>query len=220
MLLGQDVDKKQKKFQQCLNIIGGAISNFKILDIGVGNGQIAQYLAELGNEVYGVDVQTILNVENQLFHFEQVTDEHLPFGDNSFDIVISHYVIEHTLNPYLHLKEIKRVLRVGGICYFSMPNRNWPREGHTHTWFLHYFPNTIFFSLLKVFGKYEEPINLLRYGTVKKMFKKEGFSYKEYTAEIINNPNTYYINDYRIKIPKFIARFSKDNIWILEKQNY
>lgn len=210
--------QKAKKISAVIeDYIGVKTVNLKILDIGVGNGEIAQYLAEIGNEVYGVDLQDILNIKNRLFHFTQVVDECLPFKDDYFDIVISNHVVEHTSNPKLHIKEIKRVMRGGGICYFATPNRYFPYEVHTHTLFLHYFPNKIFFYFLKVLKRYKEPIHLLGYKTMKKMFKKEGFIYKDYTTEIINNPNKYYIRDYGIKIPVFLSILSKTNIWILKK---
>ena len=129
--------QKAKKISAVIeDYIGVKTVNLKILDIGVGNGEIAQYLAEIGNEVYGVDLQDILNIKNRLFHFTQVVDECLPFKDDYFDIVISNHVVEHTSNPKLHIKEIKRVMRGGGICYFATPNRYFPYEVHTHTLFL------------------------------------------------------------------------------------
>lgn len=108
-------EKKAKKIVEVLeDYIGGKLKNYKILDIGVGNGGIAQYLAQMGNEVYGVDVQEVPNISSKDFKFMLVDNERLPFDDNSFDIVISNMVIEHVLNGKLHMSEIKRVLR-GGV---------------------------------------------------------------------------------------------------------
>lgn len=50
------------------------------------------------------------------------------------------------------------------------------------------------------------------------MIKQNGFVYKDYTIEIINNPNKYYINNLKVKMPRFMSRFSMTNIWILQKQ--
>jgi len=46
----------------------------------------------------------------------------LPFEDNSFDIVILDQVLEHIINLKLAMKEIKRVLDKGGICYINVPD--------------------------------------------------------------------------------------------------
>ena len=69
----------------------------------------------------------------------------LPFSDATFDIVISSECIEHTLDPYRAVSEIKRVTKVGGLFVVTTPNRVWrpvasvaeffklrPYEGYEH----------------------------------------------------------------------------------------
>lgn len=46
----------------------------------------------------------------------------IPFPDNHFDIVIANQVFEHLKNIYHLMDEINRVLKVGGILLFSVPN--------------------------------------------------------------------------------------------------
>ena len=43
----------------------------------------------------------------------------LPFPAASFDLVLSHAVIEHVPDAPLYLRECRRVLRAGGRCYLS-----------------------------------------------------------------------------------------------------
>ena len=43
----------------------------------------------------------------------------LPFRDASFDLVISHAVIEHVTNPGAYLREARRVLRPGGRLFLE-----------------------------------------------------------------------------------------------------
>ena len=43
----------------------------------------------------------------------------LPFRDASFDLVISHAVIEHVKNPGAYLREARRVLRPGGRLFLE-----------------------------------------------------------------------------------------------------
>ncbi len=47
----------------------------------------------------------------------------LPYGDASFDTVVSFQVIEHIDDDRLFLQEILRVLRPGGTALISTPNR-------------------------------------------------------------------------------------------------
>ncbi len=49
--------------------------------------------------------------------------EALPFGDNSFDIVVCKFVVEHLAMPLAVFREFWRVLRPGGIVAIFTPNR-------------------------------------------------------------------------------------------------
>jgi SAM-dependent methyltransferase len=48
--------------------------------------------------------------------------EHLPFTDDSFDVVVSVWVLEHVKEPLKMLREVARVLRPGGHFVFLTPN--------------------------------------------------------------------------------------------------
>lgn len=48
--------------------------------------------------------------------------EALPFADESFDVVYSANVLEHTQNPEQVLRETLRVLRPGGLLSVEVPN--------------------------------------------------------------------------------------------------
>lgn len=164
------------------------LHNLKILDIGCGNGLIASYLADYGNTVSAVDVvdQRDLSSYNN-YDFTLITDEKLPFPDAFFDMVISNHVIEHVNNHDLHLQEIRRVLKSGGICYFATPNRYFPYEVHYKVPFLHWLPKKLFVKSLKTIGKYSYPVRLLGYiGLIRKF--KPIFTPVEYTHKIIKNP--------------------------------
>jgi len=56
--------------------------------------------------------------------------EALPFADESFDVVYSANVLEHTENPEHVLAESLRVLRKGGLLHMEMPNYLSYFEGH------------------------------------------------------------------------------------------
>jgi SAM-dependent methyltransferase len=63
--------------------------------------------------------------------------DHLPFKDNSFDLVLSLAVLEHVKNPWTHAKEMLRVLKPGGILYADVPFLQ-PYHGYPH----HYYNMT------------------------------------------------------------------------------
>jgi len=52
----------------------------------------------------------------------QVCGEHvIPYEDGSFDVVLSHDVLEHVDDPSRSMREIHRVLRPGGKAYLIFP---------------------------------------------------------------------------------------------------
>jgi 2-polyprenyl-3-methyl-5-hydroxy-6-metoxy-1,4-benzoquinol methylase len=106
------------------------VSGFRILDIGCGNGGISRHFAAK-NKVHGVDTKDRRGTQAEPYEFTQVTSEILPFADRSFDIVVSHHVIEHVPDQRRHLAEIARVLSDDGVCYLATPNRSSPfMQGH------------------------------------------------------------------------------------------
>ena len=46
------------------------------------------------------------------------------FGDETLDFVIASHLIEHLPNPLGFLKECQRVLRIGGVLYLVVPDKN------------------------------------------------------------------------------------------------
>lgn len=60
--------------------------------------------------------------------------EYLPFKDNSYDLILSHEVIEHVNNDRLCIQEMVRVLRPGGRIILFCPNRGYPFETHGIYW--------------------------------------------------------------------------------------
>ena len=73
----------------------------------------------------GGDLEDYLDEEVRAFASCKPIDfntEPLPWGDRSFDAVISWEVMEHLENPFHFVREIARVLKPGGLFLFSTPN--------------------------------------------------------------------------------------------------
>lgn len=63
----------------------------------------------------------------------------LPYGDNSIDSIVCRHVFEHFLTPWDHLKDWKRVLKVGGRAAVALPDEDLlptvPLDPtHLHAW--------------------------------------------------------------------------------------
>lgn len=214
--------EKAKKIEAVLkDFLNSEIDNKKILDIGTGNGEIAEYFVKK-NKVYSVDITDQRKNKNSKVVFKRINSEKVPFRKRFFDIVISNHVIEHLANQELHLRQIKKVLKNGGICYLATPNKLFPWETHYKVFLIHYLPKKIFNGLLNLLEKYEEDIYLLNYFKLKKLISKF-FKIKEYTPEIIKYPDKFY-SKFRLldRLPAFIIKILKcispTNIFILKNE--
>jgi methionine biosynthesis protein MetW len=106
-----------------------SLKNFKnILDIGCGDGAFDKILIKEFPQVvlYGVDISheavSICKKEGINAVELDVSNQPLPFDENSFDVVILLDVIEHLINPDFAMTEIHRVLKKDGILIMSTPN--------------------------------------------------------------------------------------------------
>jgi len=106
------------------------LSNFdkkkelKILDVGSYSFEEKNYkeLMSPNWKYVGIDISTGKNVDIVVDPF------HYPFKDNTFDIVISGQCMEHVTEIWSWVKEIHRVLKVGGsVCIIA------PSTGKQHT---------------------------------------------------------------------------------------
>lgn len=103
----------------------------KILDAGCGNGRLAIPLAQLGYEIIGVDISSVQiekankkkgNSKYSLFIRADLL--HSPFKNEEFDTVIMmwHTICEFRKFRFDLLKEMSRIIRVGGQLIFDIPN--------------------------------------------------------------------------------------------------
>ena len=98
------------------------------LDAGSGTGWFSRKASERGAVVHSMDVG--VNILNQV---AKKCDSHrtcgsaleLPYKDDTFDVVMSTEVIEHTEEPYQAVEQLIRALKPGGILIITCPNRIW-----------------------------------------------------------------------------------------------
>lgn len=217
-IVSKDRLVKAKKIKSILiDYLKKEVVNLNILDIGTGNGFISSYFAT-NNNVICVDIEDQRTEKKAEFFI--VTSSKLPFKSNEFDIVISNHAIEHIKNQELHLEEIRRVLKKGGVCYLATPNWNFPIEPHYKFPLLHYLPQKKILKTLKTIRLYKEDLFLLSHREMTNLFKD--FTIKEYTVEVITNPKKYYIKstltaNLPSKIINSIRSISPTNIFILKK---
>jgi SAM-dependent methyltransferase len=107
-----------------------------ILIDGCGVGQYGGHLLTDSRRVYQFDIELARAREaiERAPNTHVSAAEYLPYPDKSFDVILSHEVIEHVQDDRAALAEMARVLRPGGRAIIFCPNRWYPFETHGHYW--------------------------------------------------------------------------------------
>ena len=96
----------------------------RVLDLGCRDGALSATYAQ-GNEIVGVDADREALAEAEQLGIETHwadLDDSLPFGDESFDVVVAGELLEHLRDPRRVVADVRRVLRPGGTFVASVPN--------------------------------------------------------------------------------------------------
>lgn len=203
-------ETKARKIEAVLSdfLSAKSIRGKRMLDLGCGSGHIAEYFSQ-GNDVIAADIvdQTTV-IGKRTFDFMKLDRGLLPFEDASFDIVIFNHVIFCSADQVGLMKEIKRVMKNDGVCYFATTNRNFPREGFTKMFLVHYLPNRMFRAVYLMWKKTALELYPLGYHKILRLLRDAAFEYREYTAEILKYPAKYY-SEYALSryvpVPKCIS---------------
>jgi len=94
----------------------------RLLDIPCGQGALAEGVRAQGFDIYCGDIDSEwYRIEGGHFHRVDLNGN-LPYKDQSFDCVTCVEGIEHLENPHLLIREINRILEIGGRVVITTPN--------------------------------------------------------------------------------------------------
>ena len=115
------------------------LARARVLDNGCGLGTYIQRLRPLAAEVWGLEYEKerVREAAQRLGGPDRLVcaaGEALPFGDGTFDLILSNEVIEHVEDDARACAEMVRVLRPGGRAVIFCPNRWYPVEQHGIFW--------------------------------------------------------------------------------------
>jgi ubiquinone/menaquinone biosynthesis C-methylase UbiE len=205
-------------------------SGEKILDCGCGEGFYVMVLNQLFSEIEIVgldhDARLLEKAEGWTGENRNVTwvlgDIYkIPFGDNYFNKIILSEVLEHLPDDLGALKEVKRVMKPGGILAITVPNHNypffwdplnWTRE---HLGLGHFSPGSGFLG-----GIWAMHLRLYYPEEIKELVKRVGFKIEEIKGLthycIPFNHNILYLGKQfytKLPVPKSVLRSMEKFEW-------
>jgi SAM-dependent methyltransferase len=231
-----DTDNRERKARTMLTVLDDflqkPLSECDVLNVGGSAGAIDNFLADHANRVVGVDIdeRAIKHAQESFvkdnLEFRVADALNLPFDDASFDVTICSHVYEHVPDPARMFFEIYRVLRSGGICYFSAGNRLMWNEPHHNLPLLAILPRPLAHIYIRLAGKadhYHE--KHLTYWGLKSLVRN--FTCNDYTVRLINEPDKFH-TDYMLPTGSMKARIAgkvadwfywalPGYIWVLQK---
>jgi len=224
--------ERERIGRQIIGDLGSRLSGteeLSCLDIGCSSGVITNLLAGRFGKVVGVDVdEDALAAARKNFRKKNTTflgmdASDLKFKNGTFDVVIANQVYEFVDDDRKVFKEIRRVLKPGGICFFGARNKYAIMEAQYNLPFLAWLPKWLSDLIVRAGGKGSEFVGRYRsYWGLRQLVK--GFRVHDYTTKLLRDPKKFNFTKpekYKIfmrTIPlSAIYPFIPNYIWILEK---
>lgn len=118
-----------------LNALSNSMGTFKgtLLDIGCGKMPYKNYILQNSsvNKYIGLDIENAIEYDTSIkpdFTWDGIT---MPFEDEQFDTAFGTEVLEHCPKPAVILGEVSRILKPGGIFFYTVPFL-WPLHEVPH----------------------------------------------------------------------------------------
>jgi SAM-dependent methyltransferase len=126
---------QKRRLGMILDAAGERIGG-QILENGCGVGMYVEHLSTFGGQVFGLeyDFERAAEAAARSARILNAAGENLPFPDSSFDLILSHEVLEHVVDDRQAAAEMARVLKPGGRAVVFVPNRGYPFETHGIYW--------------------------------------------------------------------------------------
>lgn len=126
---------QQRRMRMIHDAVGQFITGRVLVD-GCGIGMYLSQLVASAQQAVGLDIEYERCVEAHQLTSAVLcgAGENLPLPANTFDLVLSHEVLEHVKDDRAAVAEIVRVLRPGARLVLFCPNRGYPFETHGIYW--------------------------------------------------------------------------------------
>ena len=141
---------QQRRLEMITLAAGNRISGL-VLENGCGVGMYVEKLSGFGGRVIGLeyDLERATEAGSNSDEIINAAGEAIPLPSSTFDLILSHEVIEHVQDDRAAICEMVRVLKPGGRAVVFCPNQGYPFETHGIFWKgKYYFGNKLFVNYL------------------------------------------------------------------------
>lgn len=233
-----DFDTRERKARTMLAVLrdhlGDRLPLCHVLNVGTSTGALDNFLADHVKSVCGIDIdaEAIALAQSRFAkpNLRYTTGDamNLIAENSSVDVVVCTHVYEHVPDAARLMREIHRVLKPSGICYFAAANRFVFLEPHYRIPLLPIMPRPIADLLMRITGKgdayYEELLSLRSLRSL-----TDQFAVIDYTHGLIKDP-VRWATDYMLppgSIKHLLARLTArlayplvpTYVWILKKED-
>ncbi len=166
---------QERRLEMIVRAAGSRLHG-RVLENGCGVGMYVEKLAGRGSRVTGLEFDFERAAEAR-FRSDEIVNaagEWLPFPASTFDLILSHEVIEHVADDREAVCEMVRALKPGGRAVIFCPNRGYPFETHGIYWRgKYYFGNKLFVNYLprRLRNKLAPHVRVYSNGDLQKLFK-------------------------------------------------
>lgn len=174
-----------------------SLDGLNLLDMSCSAGYMTNQFGDFVKKAVGIDIDegavAFATENNGGGNIEFLVRDALNtrFEDSSFDVVVCNQMYEHVPDSGKLFKEIYRILKPGGVCYFGATNRLNPIETHYGKLpFLSYLPKPLahlYLRLLKRGRYYYETFHT--YWGLKRI--TADFERLDYTIAVTENPQKF-----------------------------
>jgi SAM-dependent methyltransferase len=230
MRFGPEYERsRREKAEKIINILqdysGHDLQQYSCLDLGCATGIITNFLKNNFHSIFGLEIDKKLAREAV-----RLTAQHsiivvadggkTPFQSQSFNVVVCAQVYEHVKDPKTLSAEIWRLLKPGGMCFFSGPNRWSPIEEHYFLPFLSWLPSSLanLYMRLANRGRIYD-VRPMYYWQLKKIF--QNFELHDYTVQLFRQPERFGLTSQgaRLRVVKLFPAWLM-KLFILWLPNY
>jgi len=216
--------------------LGRDLSALHALDVGCSSGWITYSLRDQFAGLVGIDIDregllhaTRLGGGESTPRFVLGDGGRLPFAREQFDAAICAQVYEHVPHQQALADEVWRVLKPGGVCFFSGPNRLAVMEEHYWLPFLSWLPRPLAHAYVRFTRRGREyDVAARTIWTMRRLWSR--FEIRDVTIEMIRHPQRYSVTEQvqrfgalqrlPASVLKAMAWLIPNYNWVLRKPDY